>query len=86
MNERELLAKRATLVAQARAKLEAVEAEKRDFTAEEQAQYDAIFDDIAKLDKKIENIRKLGTADDPEFRTREPERPEAGQADNIEEE
>ena len=77
MNERELLAKRANLIAQARAKLEAVEAEHRDFSAEEQAQYDAIFDDVAKLDKKIENIRKLGTADDADFRTTEPIQPDA---------
>ena len=86
MNERELLAKRATLVDQARAMLEKAEAEKRDFSAEEQTNYDALFADMAKLDKKIENVRKLGTADDPEFRTSEPSRPEGGQAGNPEDE
>lgn len=86
MNERELLAKRANLVSQARAKLEAVGAEKRDFNAEEQTNYDAIFDDIAKLDKQIENYRKLGTADDAEYRNAQPERPESGQASSPDEE
>lgn len=87
MNERELLAKRAGLIAQARALLEKVEAETRDFTAEEQTNYDALFADVAKLDKKIENIRKLGTADDAEFRTSEPVRPEGnGERGNPDEE
>ncbi len=78
MNERELLAKRAQLINQARAMLEAVEKEKRDFTTEEQTNYDAIFSDVAKIDKKIENLRKLGTVDDEEIRSSEPERPEGG--------
>jgi len=86
MNERELLAKRASLVLQARAKLEAAEAEHRDLSAEEQTQYDAIFDDITKIDKKIENLRKLGTTDDAEFRTTEPVRPEGGASVNPDEE
>ena len=86
MNERELLAKRASLIAQARAMLEKVEAEKRDFNAEEQNNYDLIFDDVAKIDKKIENLRKLGTADDSEFRSSEPMRPEGGQNGNPDEE
>jgi len=62
MNERELLAKRANLVEQARAMVTTCEAEKRDFTAEEQRSYDEIFVDVEKLDKKIENQRKLATA------------------------
>lgn len=65
MNERELLARKANLVAQARAMLEKSEAEKRDFTAEEQTNYDAIFTDIGKLDEKIGNLRKLGAVDVP---------------------
>lgn len=84
--ERELLAKRATLIGQARAMIEKAEAEKRDFTAEEQTSYDAIFVDIGKLDVKIENIRKLGTADDADFRTSEPVRPESGERANPDEE
>jgi HK97 family phage major capsid protein len=75
MNERDLLAKRATLVNQARAMVDA--AESRAFTTEEQTNYDAIFADVAKLDKMVDNIRKLGTADEIDFRTSEPERPES---------
>jgi len=86
MNERELLAKRATLITQARALLEMAEKETRDLTTEEQANYDAIFTDVAKLDKKIENIRKLGTADDAEFRVTDPVRPEGGQTATPDEE
>lgn len=82
MNERELLARRAQLIAQARARLEAVEAENRDFTAEEQTNYDAIFDDVAKIDKKIENLRRLGQLDDAEFRNADPERP-GGERNNA---
>lgn len=83
MNERELLAKRAELVNQARAMLEASEKEKRDFTAEEQTNYDAVFAGVAKIDKKLENLRKLGTVDDDEFRTTEPERPESDARGNV---
>lgn len=86
MNEREFLAQRAVLVNQARAMLEKCEAEKRDFDTTEQTNYDAIFADIAKIDKKIENVRKLGTADDEEFRVSEPVRPEGGAGGNPDEE
>lgn len=82
MNERELLAKRAELVNQARGMLETAEKEKRDFSDEEQKNYNAIFDDVAKIDKKIENLRKLGTVDDEEFRTTEPEKPEGNERGN----
>lgn len=80
MNERELLAKRAALILQARGMLEKAETEKRDFSSEEQTNYDLIFADVAKLDTKIENLRKLGTVDDTAFRSNEPERPEARDA------
>ena len=76
MNERELLAKRAALIAQARGMVEKAEVETRDFSTEEQTNYDAIFADIAKLDVKIENIRKLGTVEPNEFRSSEAIRPE----------
>jgi HK97 family phage major capsid protein len=78
MNERELLVKRAELVNQARAMLEKCEGEKRDFDATEQTNYDAIFADVSKIDKKIDNVRKLGTADADDFRTSDPVRPESG--------
>jgi len=80
MNERELLAKRAALIAQARGMLEKCEAEKRDFDTTEQTNYDAIFADVAKIDVKIENLRKLGTVDSEEFRSSEPIRPESGRS------
>jgi len=78
MNERELLVKRAALVTRAREMIELAETESREFTAEEQTNYDALFGDMGKLDKKVGNIRKLGSADDPDFRTSEPVRPEGG--------
>ena len=86
MNERELLVKRAALVARAREMIELAEKEAREFTAEEQTNYDALFTDMGKLDKKIENFRKLGSADDSDFRTSEPVRPEGGDRGNPDEE
>lgn len=78
MNERELLARRAALIVQARAMLDAAGKENRDFSAEEQTNYDALFADVAKIDKKIENLRRLGTVDDSEFRSGDAIRPESG--------
>ena len=75
MNERELLAKRANLVIQARNMNETAEREKRDFTAEEQTNYDLIFTDIDKLDVKVANLRKLGSVD-AEKLSAEAEKPE----------
>lgn len=69
MNERELLAQRATLINQARSMVEKSNVEKRDFSTEEQTNYDAIFADIAKIDVKIDNLRKLGTVDTEERST-----------------
>jgi len=69
MNERELLAQRATLINQARSMVERSNVEKRDFSTEEQTNYDAIFADIAKIDVKIDNLRKLGTVDTEERST-----------------
>lgn len=83
MNERELLAKRAALILQARGMLEKAETEKRDFSSEEQTNYDLIFADVAKLDTKIENLRKLGTVDDTAFRSSEPERPDSRDAETV---
>lgn len=86
MNERDLLAQRAILINQARALLEKCEAEKRDFDAGEQATYDALFADVAKLDVKIENVRKLGSADVSDFRTADALKPESGAMQNPDEE
>lgn len=80
MNEREFLAKRASLILQARGMLERTEVEKRDLSTEEQTNYDAIFADVAKLDIKIENLRKLGTVDTDEFRSSEAVKPEGARA------
>lgn len=84
--ERELLATRNTLVNQARTMLDLCQKENRDFNAEEQTNYDAIFADISKIDKQIENIRKLGTVDSADFRTTEPVRPEGDSTRNVDEE
>lgn len=85
MNERDLLAKRAALVEQARAMVEKAETEKRDFSAEDQNNYDAIFADIAKLDKGIENVRKLSDVEGEEMRSGAI-KPESGRAVNTGEE
>ena len=85
MSEREFLAQRATLIEQARTMAATAETAKRDFTAEEQVSYDAIFGDISKLDVKIENARKLVSADVPDMRV-QPERPESGAANRQNEE
>jgi len=86
MNERELLAQRAVLINQGRAMLEKCETEKRDFSTEEQTNYDAIFADVAKLDKKVDNLRKLGTVDEVDFRISEAVRPESGAVEKPDEE
>lgn len=85
MNERELLAKKNALVVQARTMLETAEAEKRDFTTEEQTNYDAIFVDIGKLDEKIDNVRKLGAVN-VEALSAEAEKPDGGAPANPDEE
>lgn len=85
MNERELLAKKNALVVQARTMLETAEAEKRDFTTEEQTNYDAIFVDIGKLDEKIDNVRKLGAVS-VEALSAEAEKPDGGAPANPDEE
>lgn len=69
MNERELLAQRATMINQARSMVEKANVEKRDFSTEEQTNYDAIFADISKIDVKIDNLRKLGSVDTEERST-----------------
>lgn len=73
--ERELLQRREALIVQARSMLEKCTVEKRDFDTVEQENYDKIFADVEKIDKQIENIRKLGSVDTPDFRTSEPVRP-----------
>ena len=75
MNERDLLAKRAELIEQARAMVAASETAKRDFSAEEQTNYDTIFADVEKLDKQVENVRKLNAAG--EMEVPQAEKPEA---------
>ena len=76
MNERELLAQRATLITQARSMVEKSNVEKRDFITEEQTNYDAIFADIEKINVKIDNLRKLGAVD-TEDRSPQAMRPES---------
>lgn len=78
MNERELLAKRANLVSQAREMVELAAKENRDFSAEDQTNYDRIFADIEKIDKQVDNLRKLGSVDSAEYRNSAAEKPENG--------
>lgn len=70
--KRELLDQRNAKVEEARALNALAEAENRDFTADEQAKWDGIQDEIAKLDRRIERAKAL-----PEV---EPQRPTAAPA------
>ena len=86
MNERELLNKKAALVAQARGMLDQCDAEKRDFTTEEQTNYDAIFAEVSKIDVKIDNLRKLGSVEVPSELLGQAIKPEATGSKNPDEE
>lgn len=59
MNKRELLALREKKLQEARKLVELSETENRDFTAEEQASYDAIQSEIRSLDNRIERSGAL---------------------------
>lgn len=59
MSIREMMEKRATLVAEARKLLDLAEAEKRELTAEERAQYDKTFDEARALGDKIQREQEL---------------------------
>lgn len=54
MNIREMLERRAALIAQARAILEAAEAASRDLTAEEQAQWDRLLNEADEVRQRVE--------------------------------
>lgn len=85
MNERELLAKRAELITQARQMIDAAAVLKRELSTEEQTNYDAIFVDVGRIDRSIENLRKLGNAEGAAPSGTEPVRPEptgGGSPDN----
>lgn len=79
MSIREMMEKRATLVAEARKLLDTAEEEKRDLSAEEREQYDRTFEEARALGDKIqreqelrEEERRLATAgrpDDPKAGT-----------------
>lgn len=64
MNLRELLEKRAALVAQARAILDKAGAEKRALTAEEQAQWDRIMDEVKSLTPTIDRVQRQGALEE----------------------
>lgn len=59
MNIREMMEARATMVAEARKLLDTAEAEKRELSAEERAQYDKAFDEARKLGDKIQREQEL---------------------------
>ena len=59
MNIREMMEARATMVAAARKLLDTAEAEKRELTAEERAQYDKTFDEARALGDKIQREQEL---------------------------
>ncbi len=59
MNIREMMEKRAALVAEARKLLDAAEGEKRELNAEERTQYDKIFEEARTLGDKIQREQEL---------------------------
>lgn len=59
MNVRELMAKRATLVGQARALVTLAETEQRDLSAEETTQFDGLMAEADKLQATIDRLGKL---------------------------
>lgn len=59
MNIREMMEARATMVAAARKLLDTAEAEKRELTAEERAQYDKTFEEARALGDKIQREQEL---------------------------
>jgi len=59
MNIREMMEARATMVAEARKLLDTAEAEKRELSAEERAQYDKTFDEARALGDKIQREQEL---------------------------
>jgi len=59
MNIREMMETRATMVAAARKLIDTAEAEKRELSAEERAQYDKTFDEARALGDKIQREQEL---------------------------
>jgi HK97 family phage major capsid protein len=59
MNIREMMEKRAALVAEARKLLDVAEGEKRELNAEERTQYDKIFEEARTLGDKIQREQEL---------------------------
>lgn len=59
MNIREMMEARATMVTAARKLIDTAEAEKRELTAEERAQYDKTFDEARALGDKIQREQEL---------------------------
>lgn len=72
MNTRELLAERELKLVAARTLNAKAEAEKRDFNAEEQTQWDALQVEITAIDNRIARARTL---DEPEIPSGTPEKP-----------
>lgn len=63
MTLQELMAKRAGIISQARAIVDAADAEKRDLTEEEKTNFDRAFADAEKLREEIERRQKLEQAE-----------------------
>lgn len=63
MNLKELLQKRAKLLSDARAVLDAADKEKRALTEEEQRQYDALMDEVSKLTADIQRRQLIEAAE-----------------------
>lgn len=61
MNIRELLEKRATLIAEAREMVDKADAEKRGMTAEEETRYDALMNDATKIGADVERRQRLAS-------------------------
>ena len=79
MNIKELLQKRAGLIAQARAIIDKADGEKRGLTDEETQAYDALMNDVTKLTADIERRKRLEGFEQALGQPQgEPQRPEPG--------
>ena len=80
MNIRELLAQRATLIAQARGLLDKAEEEKRELGAEEQAQWDTLLAEADALKKKADREERM-LAGEQSLTTRQMDPPDTAKND-----
>lgn len=79
MKLHELLAKRANLVTEARAILDAADSETRDLSAEDEQRYDKLMAEVDKIGEEVERRRKMDAAEAAMQPTGQPQPVEGGE-------